>query len=218
PGYNDHGTDNNVLIEPDMHLNGEEIKDVQDNAWTNAYGTIRKINIMLENTDDVIFDEIKVYLGEARFFRAWIYFNLLQRFGGVPWINEALDPTKREKLVTPRTPRNILADSIIADRDFAITHLNPFPKAEPLRLSREAALAFKSRVCLYEGTWEKYHAGTPFGVDGSDGSSYLQLAADAAGELIDNGGITLYSTGDPEQDYWSLFNQSDLTKIGRAHV
>lgn len=208
---NDWGTDNNILIEPDTHLNGEEIKDVTDNNWNTAYSTIRNINILLENTGDVPFEEIDLYLGEARYFRAWTYFGLLQRFGGVPWISESLDPTEREKLKTPRAPRNVLADSILADLDFAIEHLPPFPKAEPLRLNREAALAFKSRLCLYEGTWEKYHgkAGTPFRVGGSEGTKYLQMAADAALQVINSGYFSIYQEGD--ESYFNLFNREDFS-------
>ena len=54
-------------------------------------------------------------------------------------------------------------------------------------INKDVALAFKSRVALYEGTWEKYHAGTNFGMPGSNGSSYLKQAVDAAQILINSG-------------------------------
>ena len=64
----------------------------------------------------------------------------------------------------------------------------------PGRLNRWCALLVKSRVCLFEGTWRKYHGG-------SDANMWLQEAADAANELMDNGPYSLYNTGDPENDY-----------------
>ena len=68
----------------------------------------------------------------------------------------------------------------------------------------------KSRICLYEGTWEKYHAGTPFGVAGMDGTKFIQMAADAADQLMQAGTLSLYK-GPQGTEYWSLFNQLDYT-------
>ena len=56
------------------------------------------------------------------------------------------------------------------------------------RVTRWAALAFKSRAALYEGTWRKYR-GLP------DADKYLQQAADAAATFIAESGYSLYKEG-----------------------
>lgn len=208
----DMNTDVQMGINPSQHLNGETVKTVNDGNWTNGYSNIRKVNIALDaSTEGIIWDEVKAFKGEARFFRAWEYFKLLQRFGGVPWINEPLVPADIEKLQTPRSPRNVIADSIIADLDYAISNLPSKTKAQLSRLNKEVALAFKSRVCLYEGTWQKYHGkkNTPFQVSGSNGSGYLQMAADAALQIINSGIYAISKAGN--EPYYSLFNQEDYS-------
>lgn len=77
-----------------------------------------------------------------------------------------------------------MTDSIIADLDIAISYLKPAAQANAFRINKEIAMLLKARICLYEGTWEKYHAGTSFGVAGSDGSQFLQEAAETADLLM----------------------------------
>jgi len=82
-------------------------------------------------------------------------------------------------------------------------------------VNKEAALAFKSRVALFEGTWQKYHAGTPFGTSGANPDKYFQACIDAAQELI-NGSIYtrgLYNTGHPNEDYYTLFGMDNMDGI-----
>ena len=82
---------------------------------------------------------------------------------------------------------------------------------EPFRINREAAMLLKARICLYEGTWEKYHQNTPFGVAGENGTAYLQMAAETAMDLMETGTFSLYK-GPAGQEYWSLFNQLDYSE------
>lgn len=208
----DNGTDNQISQEPNRDLNGEIVNEALDEKWTEPYGFIRGINIMLENTHKAEWDDIKVYVAEGKFFRALFYFKLMKRFGAVPWINKSLDPDDTEGLETPRSPRDVIADSIVADLDFAIANLPEKSEVEKLRISKEAALAFKSRVCLFEGTWEKYHAkeNTPFKVEGADGTKFLQQAVDAAGQIMSGGKFEIdKSSGEA---YYKLFNQEDYSR------
>ncbi|MFT3950138.1 MAG: RagB/SusD family nutrient uptake outer membrane protein [Agriterribacter sp.] len=210
-GPNDLGTDNQVDMEPNEHLNGRTVKPSADPEWSNPYEAIRGLNIMLTNTGGVDFDQIKPYVGEARFFRAFQYFQLLKRFGGVPWINVPLTPQDREALKAPRQPRNVLADSILADLDTAIAYLPSKSDAEAMRINKEVALALKSRVALYEGTWEKYHGqkGTVFKVEGADGTAYLQMAADAAWQVIQSGQFSVEKIG--MEPYFDFFAREDFS-------
>jgi hypothetical protein len=79
----------------------------------------------------------------------------------------------------------------------------------PSRVNKDIALLLKARVALYEGTWEKYHQGTVF-AGTTDGNAFIQIAADAAKTVIDNGNYSI-ATGDPDEAYYRLFNQVDLS-------
>jgi len=208
----DFGSDNQIGENPEPHLNGQTIIEPTDDEWETAYQTIRQINIMLyegvNNLPDSEYDNAKSYIAEGRFFRAWIYFKLLKRFGAVPWLEKPVYPNDEEALRTPRTPRNQLVESIVADLDFAYSSLKTISESNG-RISKEAALAFKSRVCLYEGTWEKYHniENDPFRIDGEDGSDFIRQAAESASILINSNNFGLYNETD--EPYFNLFNRED---------
>lgn len=177
------------------------------------YGDIRSVNIFLDKYPEVDapMSEIGQSVGEGYFFRAWFYFDLLRNYGGVPWIEKPLAPDA-EELFAPRESRDVIATKILEDLDQAISFLNSGKQANGNRISKEVAMLFKARVALYEGTWEKYHAGTEFGVSGKDGSNFIQMAADVAKNLMDNpAGFAISTNGDPQNDYWTLFNQTDLS-------
>lgn len=176
--------------------------------WTN----IRDVNYFLANYKKVVAApaDVAPYLGEAYFFRAMLYFSALKNVGGVPWINKPLDINDKELLNAPRLARNVIADSIINDLDKAIANLPAKGKAQTQRLYKEYAQGYKARVCLYEGTWEKYHAGDVFGVSGQNGTKYLQLSAAVANDVITSGVFALDNVQAPN-GYFKLFNQTDYS-------
>lgn len=187
-----------------------------DGNWNGNFSSIRSVNYYLENsiTAEGPENEINHYNGEAYFFRAMFYFNLLKRFGGVPYIDKVLN-TDSEELYSPRIPRNELATKIIEDLDRAIGLLMEPGDAPAFRLNKGIALTFKSNVALYEGTWEKYHDGTPFGASTNESVKFLTAAADAAKAVIDAGYYSLYNNGGPKT-YWDLFNQFDYSSINEV--
>ena len=69
------------------------------------------------------------------------------------------------------------------------------------------AQLFQSRIALFEGTWEKYHAGTAFGVTGSDGSSFLQKAVNVTAALMANPDGYGLENLNGSMKYWGLFNR-----------
>jgi hypothetical protein len=89
----------------------------------------------------------------------------------------------------------------LKDINFAVANL-PVTPADG-RLGKYAALALKARICLWEGTYRKY-AGV------GDEATYLQAATDAAEQIINSGQFKLYSTGNPQSDYYNLFIQDEL--------
>ncbi|OFY46813.1 MAG: hypothetical protein A2X22_04965 [Bacteroidetes bacterium GWF2_49_14] len=207
----DRNSDNIIPAVFDARLGGTRPlpSSALDGGWT--WSDIRQANYFLAHCDSAggVQKDIDQAVGEVRFFRAFLYFDKVRTFGDVPWINKPLS-TDSPELFLPRTSRKIIVDSIIADLDKAISLLYPAAKASDSRINQEVAMLFKARVCLYEGTWEKYHAGTPFGVPGSDGSQFLQQAAECAGQLMSGTRFSLYK-GPVKEEYWSLFNPLDLT-------
>ena len=134
----------------------------------------------------------------ARFFRAAFYFQKLQRFGDVPWIDRELGSAD-EELQNPRDNREVIITHMIEDVDFAIENL---PTAvSTYRVNKWAALALKAQFCLYEGTFRKYHAGDVFlqtlPADAKTPAYYLGLAANAAKEIMDGNMYKLFTTGNP---------------------
>lgn len=183
------------------------------NTWNDNYTFIRSVNYMLGSQDKLLSADTASdhYIGEGYFMRAMFYFNLLQNFGGVPYIDEALE-TDSEALYKPRETRDFIATKIIEDLDQAIAMLQWKGSGAAVlgRINKEAALLLKTRVGLYEGSWERYHGAksTPFAVSGSDGSAFLNAAVDAGNELIAYQGSSIY-IGPAGDEYSRLFNNND---------
>jgi hypothetical protein len=198
--YSDLGT----AQEPSNRLSGLSYSvptSASASVW--SWDEVREVNWYLDHVDQATGDQtlLDQYIGEGYFFRAYYYFELLMKYGDLPIFAEYFDNTDEEYIYASRDSRNEVVEFMIADLDTAIAKLQSFPDISSTpRISKEVAQLFKARVALYEGTWEKYHAGTDFGVDGEDGSEFLQIAVDAAEDVIDAGVFSLYG------DYQTLFN------------
>lgn len=215
----DLASDNDDMINgsPSVIMDGTRSKTT--GSWTGEWTNIRNVNIFFANYRkcESGYDAYKQYLGEAYFFRAWFYFDLLKKYGDVPWYSEVIELDNQEALMRPRDYRVLIADSILADLDHAITHLNLRKDVGNNRINKEAALAFKTRVALYEGSWQKYHANSVFGTSGADPNKYFKACVDAAEELMDGDYMVgLYSTGNPEEDYYKLFGFDDMSNINEV--
>ena len=172
-------------------------------GWSkDDWSKIRSCNYFLTHCGTVTGqqDEINRYKGEVYFFKAKFYYEKVLRFGDVPWLTSELG-TSSEALYGPRNPRGEVMDSICACLDKAIQWLPEDMKES--RLSKYAALALKSRACLFEGTWRKSR-----NLENAD--KYLRASAEASKQIINSGKFDLFSTGKPETDYHDLFTQQDL--------
>jgi hypothetical protein len=210
----DDNSDNMVFGQYNQRLNGETVVPASGGGWSYGdWSDIRSVNYFLDNYSHVQdpINSYATYVGEAYFFKAYFYFDKLKAFGALPWLNKAPSTDDTVSLLMARLPRNVVVDSILADLDKAIEYLLPKGQADPMRINKEFAVGFKSRVALYEGTWEKYHEGDPFGVSGQDGSSLLKIAAEAAGMVIQSGKYALDNKGQPN-GYWALFNQTNYSQ------
>ena len=187
-----------------------ELNDERSNAlWGWHWQQLYNINYLLENYDKATAtdqDTRDIYAGEARLFRAAFYFDKVKRYGAVPWIDKSLNIDSPE-LFGERTPRETVMANVLEDINFAIDHLPDewSQSVDKRRMTRSIALALKSRICLHEGTFRKYHN------IGSDANTWLEAAADAAEILINEGRDQLHSTGGPDEAYATLFKQVDLT-------
>lgn len=132
-----------------------------DGNYNDAYKWIRNINTLLQNAQNYPKpDEIKTYVAEAKFFRGYVYFDkLFMNYGGVILVKDVLSPSSPE-LTAARASRDETIDFIISDLEAAIPNLpseSSIAATDKGRISKEAAQAFLGRVCLYEGTWQKFH-------------------------------------------------------------
>ena len=192
--------------------------DDQSGWSTGSWEDLRNINYFLGNfrraaAGEAILDH---YEGVARFWRAYFYMNKVKTFGAVPWYDREIDANDREALYKPRDSREYVIRKVLEDLDFASTHCITNAKLEvnSVRITRNVALAFKARCCLYEGTFRKYHAndpstGKPWTADESE--MYLRACADACETLMGEGKYALVS--DPAKvatQYRSLFTSESV--------
>ncbi|SFD47773.1 Starch-binding associating with outer membrane [Chitinophaga sp. CF118] len=165
--------------------------------WTN----LRNINYFLQNYQRGSLDTTITYkyVAVAKFFRAYFYFNMVARFGDVPWYSKVIESNDTASLNKKRDSRTLVMDSVLNDIDFAIAHLGTGRNVA--EVSKWTALALKSRLCLFEGTFRKYH--TEFSLPNAD--VFLQKAVDAAAEVISSSGYIIYKST-PDQAYRNLFS------------
>ena len=171
-------------------------------SW--SWGSIRNVNYFLKyNTSSNVSEPIRNnFSGIARLFRAYLYFNKLVQYGAVPWIDIPLEPDSPE-LYKTQDSRDVIISKMIEDLDFAAANITE-DKITPNsnRVNRWTALFFKSRVCLFEASFRKYHAtGSKFGKEylkdcKISAEELYRQAADAAQEIIEKGPYRLY-TGTP---------------------
>jgi hypothetical protein len=168
-------------------------------SWTE----LRNINYFLQNNNNpAIVDSTRnSYQAIARFFRAWYYFNMIKSFGNVPWYSAVLGTTD-STLYKTQDPRTLVMDSVEADLDYAIANAPNAKDNSCSTITKWTALALKSRVGLFEGTFREYH--TELGLT-STASTWLNYAVDASSQIMNSGLYTLHNTGNPLSDYRAVF-------------
>lgn len=174
---------------------------VNEGAWN--WNSLRNINYFLENyNNEVIPQESRDhYAGIARFFRAWFYFDKVKRYGNVPWYDKVLS-TDDEDLYKTQDSREVVMQHVMEDLDFAIANIRDPKDNSSSLVTRQVALAFKSRVALFEGTYRKYHPELGLG---ASVTTLLEEAAASAKAVMDAGKYSIHDTGSPAKDYRSLF-------------
>jgi hypothetical protein len=202
--------DNIIKSSVSAEISGTRIVPTTDGRW--SWAELRNINFLLNNPSALNYKDPAVrdrYFGLAKFFRAVFYFEKVRWYGDVPWYGQIIENTDLENLMKARDPRTLIMDSIMADLDFAIQHLPSARNVE--RVTKWTALALKSRIALYEGTWRKYHTESNL----PDADRFLQLCADASLEFMNESGYAIYNktsgpSGKPYQDLFASLNADDV--------
>ena len=108
-------------------------------------------------------DNIRHYIGEMYFQRAYAFFYKLSDIGDCPIIETALEDDEEVLIeASKRRPRHEVARFILSDLDKAIDYLLDTSPSGKNRISKNVAYLLRSRVALFEGTWLKHHKGTAF--------------------------------------------------------
>ena len=175
-------------------------------GWT--WSRLRSINLFLANVDkaDVPPDVKAHYEGIARFFRARFYMDKVKRYSDVPWYEEVIETNDEEALFKARDSRDFVVNKIFEDYQFAAENVKTNQPTGAL--DKWGVLTYLSRDALYEGTFRKYHPELNLGASANE---YLQKARDAAKQVMDSGEFTLYSSGNVDADYLSIFRSGDLS-------
>lgn len=191
-------SDNLLSAGPSAITFGQNLTLTSSSDWD--WSIVRGCNAFLENYQKSPASDTdkKKYAGEILFFKAMDYFNKVRLFGDVPWYDKTLNKNDTE-LFKGRDPRAVVMQNILTTIDQAIEFLPR--KTKVYRVSRDAALLLKARICLYEGTWRRYR-----GVEGD--VEYLEKAYDAAGKLMEYG-YSLYKGTGTEDSYFDLFIQDN---------
>lgn len=155
-------------------------------GWSFTY--VRRYNQLIDRAmNSNLPEEAKNHwMGVARFFRAMEYSMLVQDFGDVPWYDTVIENTDEENLYKARDPRTTVMDNVLADFEFAMNNIRESDGVAGLTVNKYVAMAYASKMMLFEGTWQKYRANNT-----TAATKYLQAAKDAADKLMSAGKYSL---------------------------
>jgi starch-binding outer membrane protein, SusD/RagB family len=195
---------------------------------TGMFAWIRRANFFLEKIGDsnLSESEIKKLSAEVRFLRAYYYFDLAKKYGGMPIIDEVqyFDNNLDELMVTRNTEEE-LYDFILSELDKAIVDLpDSWDAANSNRATKMVAQALKSRAMLYAGSIAKY--GTVqlnglVGIPAAKAGFYFAESIKASQAIMESNRFGLYDlvydpiskTGDPSENYRQIFRDKNNKEV-----
>ena len=176
-----------------------------DGTWSACYTEIRRANILLENIEGVPFAKAadkEYYISLARLYRGWQHFCLVRKFGDCYWVDKTLTKENEDILYGPRHNRNTVMDNVLADLNYAVENMGQKNADSRTAYNIYVANAMKARVCLFEGTYAKYHQ-----KDAARAEKYLKEAKAATEAIINSGN---YALTDGAEGYRANYNSLDL--------
>ena len=150
---------------------------------------LRRVNILIDRVskaDGLTEEQKNHWLGVGRLLRALDYHKLVSKYGDVPWYDAPVESNDMETLYKERTPRTTVMDNVAADLEFANNNIRVSDGVKGLTINRDVALAYTSKVMLFEGTWQKYREN-----NNAKATEYLTIAKNAAAKIMDGGKYSL---------------------------
>lgn len=195
------------------HLLGMKENGIQSNGtelqwWGNAYYTIRLLNNFIDRAGESSIENVDERIAEARFLRAFNYFAMAKRYGGVPLITKVQSLDDEEDVLYPkRATEKEIFDFILKETD-EISEILPSAN-DAGRANKWAALALRSRAALYAASVARF--GTQqlnglLGFPAGDDIYYYQICFDASKKIMDDGPFMLYDEdADKVQNFKNIF-------------
>ncbi len=247
-------TFNSWLFAPGIDGNGEAInrdgtfrtfQGESTAGWAESFTLLHDANYLIENLPEYAGKfstaEYEYYMGQAYFVRAYTFYKLASRFGGIPLVTKVLTyPAETDALEVPRSSEEDTWNQVCVDFDKA-AELLPETSLYKGLVDRYAVLAFKAEAMLYAGSVAKYNdtvTGRLTGIGSKSGNRvmgfdestaaaasirYFSEAYKAAREVMESGGYSLYmkkwAAGDKEAQYQNMVDMvTDLSSPENLYV
>lgn len=186
-----------------------------DKMYRYLYGGVNRTNYVIDNVTAMLptaspssVENLEAIIGEARLLRGMVYFRLISMWGDVPYISNIVYDNSEVENIT-RMPIAQVKDSIMADFTYAFEKL-PVKAKEVGRAAKPAALAFRGKLNLYWGSWNKN--GWPeldtFTPDASAADEAFAAAAEDFKRVIEDYGLVLFRNGEP----------GEIDELGEAEI
>jgi len=213
----------NLTDESSYHEENPPVSNYGNHAHalnTGMYSWIRKANYFIDRvkTATISAERIKQYIAEGRFIRAFYYFDLVKKYGGMPIIEKVqVFDNNLNELQVPRNKEEEVYDFLLAELDAAIADLpDSWDANNSNRATKLVAQALKSRAMLYAGSIAKY--GTVqlnglVGIPSAKANTYFTASMNASKAIMDANKYGLYDklfspasqSGDPVSNYQQIF-------------
>ena len=208
-----------------VNRNNTGFKRHRTGYWGGGWTLIRRANTLIESLPNYpeLSDKSPAWIAEAKFIRAYVYFQLAKRYGGLPKITapQMLDPNDESTLWVARESHADTYDFILQDLDEAIAGMPA--KIEDGRANKYVAAALKSRVALHAATTARYGSMkfTDWDVDGvllqgiptDRANGYFKQAWDAAKLVEESGNYELHrANADKGINYTEVWEKAETNK------
>ncbi|WP_243403309.1 RagB/SusD family nutrient uptake outer membrane protein [Sphingobacterium haloxyli] len=188
----------------DNFLAPNALSPITSTGWD--WKPLRNINYFIENAQNSPVQNKEEFIGLARFFRALFYFDKVKRFGDVPWVENTIDIDNDGVLYAGRNDRFDVMEKVLEDLDYAIENIGLESDATSTRITKNVARAYKTRICLHEASFRKYHT------DYQQTATAERWFREVVKEANQITGFTLHKAANLENAYRELF----ITKVPYA--
>ncbi len=212
--YGDQYAENIVKVNVNNFYIGNWDANQQGGWGADDWKMLYNVNYFLKHLGEAsVSDEVRRhYEGVGRFWRAWFYYGKVRTFGAVPWYDEPIDAEDEAALYKKRDNREYVMSKVLEDLNYAAD--NCFTSAAYVnngQINGYIANAFKARVCLYEGTYRKYHTVDPStGVAWTNAygtsADFLDACIDAAEAVMESNRYSIKKTN----SYSNVFLSSSI--------